>query len=182
MSLTLWLIGKNLPLGHFQKYEEEYEASPGQHRSSSDPTYWGEKQLRRVAGIIVNGLSQYKVAELIAKEWEQFHSRLRLDIRELCNGSQWRSGNVTKGVAYLDELLKGNVLRSQARGPVERRLVTVNGQLTSINRRINPAVAGAQRAHAAFSKPPHYHRMSTAEKRKFNQKMAAERRQNKKEW
>ena len=179
MSLTLWLISKNLPLGHYQRYEDEYKASPGMFIAENGD-YWGEKKLRKVAGTIVNGLAQYKVAELIAREWDRFHSRLRLDIRDMCNGSQWRSGNVTKGVVYLDELLNGSVLRSQHNGPTERKVIVVDGKLVRTKQRINMAAAGAQRAHAAFSKPPHYHKMSPAEKRRVNQRFAAERRKDKK--
>ncbi|GEM_PF-2384086 len=177
MSLVLWLIAKNLPLGHFEKHRQEYAADPSAGFFS--PTYCGEKMIRNIAGKIVNGLSQYKVAELVAEEWEGFHSRLRLDIRDICN-TETRSGNVTKGVAYLDKLLNGGLLRSQQIGPVRRDLVVVRGQLMSINRRINPAVAGAERAHAAFVRPPNYHKMSPTEKKRVNQKLAAERRRDKK--
>ncbi|OGN10037.1 MAG: hypothetical protein A3J46_04220 [Candidatus Yanofskybacteria bacterium RIFCSPHIGHO2_02_FULL_41_11] len=178
MSLALWLIAKNLPLGHYERYQDEYRQSPS---AGVFLPHAAEKKIHRIAGLIVNGLSQYKVADLIAKEWEGFHSRLRLDIRDICN-TQTKSGNVSKGIAYLDKLLNGNLLRSQPTGPVTRELRVIGGQVVSVNRRVDPAVAGAERAHAAFVRPPNYHKMSPAEKKRVNQKMAADRRRDKKDF
>ncbi len=178
MDLVLWLVGKNKPLGHFRKYqtEEAREAAGGGKPLSF--RYMGDKEVDRAAGIIVSGMSQYPVAELVAKEWDSFPPQLRMAITNIAN-TQHRSNNVTKGLTYLDKLLCGKVLSRQITGPTQRDLVTVNGILVSRNRRINMAIAGAERAHAAFVRPPHYHRMSAAEKKRVNQQLAAERRRDK---
>ena len=178
MELVLWLIGKNKPLGHFHKYqtEEAREAAGGGAPLSF--RYVGDKEVDKAAGIIVSGMSQYLVAKLVAKEWEGFPPQLRMAITNIAN-TQHRSNNVAKGLAYLDKLLSGRVLSRQVTGPTQRDLVTVNGTLVSRNRRINMAIAGAERAHAAFVKPSHYQKMSAAEKKRVNQQLAAERRRDK---
>ncbi len=176
-NLVLWLVGKNLPLGHFHKYQTEEAREAAGGGSPMSFHYFGSKEVYRAAGIIVSGMSQYPVAELVAKEWDGFPPQLRMAITNMAN-TQHRSNNVAKGLAYLDKLLSGRVLSQKVYGPTQRTLVTVGGRLISVNRRINPAIAGAERAHAAFSRPSHYHKMSPAEKKRVNQQLAAERRKN----
>lgn len=178
MDLILWLVGKNIPLGHFHKYQTEEAREAAGGRSPMSFSYAGSKEVDRAAGIIVGGMSQYPVAELVAKEWDYFPPQLRMAITNIAN-TQHRSNNVAKGLAYLDKLLKGRVLSKQFTGPTQRDLVTVNGVLVSRNRRINMAVAGAQRAHAAYSRPANYKELSHLEKRRLNKQLAAERRKDK---
>lgn len=175
MSLVLWLVSKNIPLGHFTRYQTEEARSKVGAGGPISFNYAGSKEVDRVAGIIVGGMSQYPVAELVAKEWDGFPPQLRMSITNIAN-TQHRSNNVAKGLMHLDKLLGGRVLSRQTHGPTERRIITVGGRLISVNRRINPAVAGAERAHAGFVRPPHYTKMSSAEKRKLNRQLAAERR------
>ena len=179
MNLVLWLVGRNIPLGHFSRYqtEEAREAAGGGAPMSF--SYAGSKEVDRAASIIVGGMAQYSVTELVAKEWNEFPPQLRMAITNMAN-TQHRSNNVSKGLSYLDKLLDGRVLSQKTYGPTQRDIITVDGHLVSRNRRINPAIAGATRAHASFARPPHYHKMSASEKKKFNQRFAAERRQDKK--
>lgn len=179
MNLVLWLVGKNIPLGHFHKYQTEEMREAAGGGSPLSFCYASDKEVDRAAGIIVSGMSQYPVAELVAKEWDGFPPPLRMAITNMAN-TQHRSNNVAKGLAYLNKILNGRVLSQKSYGPTQRSLVVVDGRLISVNRRINPAVAGAERAHAAFSRPPHYSKMSSAEKKRVNQQLAAERRRDKK--
>ena len=180
MNLVLWLVGKNIPLGHFHKYQTEEAREKAGGGLPMSFSHARSKEVDRAASIVVGGMSQYPVAELVAGEWDDLPPQLRMAITNMAN-TQHRSNNVAKGLAYLDKLLDGRVLSQKSYGPTERNLVMVHGRLVSVNRRINPAVAGAERAHAAFVRPPNYSKMSSAERRRVNQKLAAERRQDKKE-
>ena len=178
MDLVLWMVGKNIPLGHFHKYQTEEARGAAGGGIPLSFRYAGDKEVNRAAGIIIGGMSQYPVAELVAKEWDSFPPQLRMAITNMAN-TQHRSNNVSKGLAYLDKLLKGRVLSQKTYGPTQRDLVMVGGRLVSRNRLINPAVAGAERAFAAFVRPTDYNNMSPAKKKKVNQRIAAERRQDK---
>lgn len=134
------------------------------------------KKLDRVAGIIVNGLSQYSVAELVAKEWEVFAPQLRMAISNLANTTT-RSGNVTKGVAYLDKLLGGKIKRHETVQTERVVRVGTDGRLYRDSRAINRAAASASRAFAIVALPPGYDKMSPAQKRKVQQDLARIRRE-----
>lgn len=166
VSLILWMVERNLPLGHFKKYSGSEETRAFGIHTSKRP----EETARKIVG----GLSQYDVAKQVAKEWEIFPPLLRMRITDFC-ASNSHSGNVRKGISYLDELLKGKIRRRET-GPTERRLVERGGKLISEQRGINPAVAGAERAFAILSKPANYDKMTPAEKRRYNNEAARIRR------
>lgn len=168
-SKVLWLVALNLPLGHHHKYSEA--------DVEDRPAWWDSKKLENVAGKIVNGLSQYSVAELVAKEWDEFPPQLRMVITNTCN-TGWRSGNVTKGVAYLDKLLGGKVRRHEVSMPTERVVrIGADGRLFATRRALRPAVLGASRAFAIVALPANYKNMSPQEKRREQKKLADIRRQ-----
>ena len=170
-SKVLWLVALNLPLGHHEKYSEaDMEARP--HSGWMD-----EKKLAKIAGRVVNGLSQYSVADLVAKEWGVFPPKLRMEITNLCN-TGGRSGNVTKGIAYLDKLLDGKIRRREVSMHTERVLRTgPDGRLIATRRVLNPAILGASRAFAAIALPANYSQMSPKEKKRVHRQMAEVRRE-----
>jgi hypothetical protein len=176
-SKVLWLVSRNIPLGHHAKYgdkEMEVQAAWTTGYNNHDSV----KNLDRVAATIVNGLSQYSVAELVAREWEGFPPLLRMAVTNLINTTQ-RSGNVTKGIKYLDKLLGGR-LRRQERVQTERVVRTgADGRLYRDTQVINQAEAAASRAFAIVALPANYDKMSPAEKRRVQQELARVRRQSK---
>lgn len=177
MSKILWMIGRNIPLGHHERYGKAEMESQGVFGGSFFGSFSNPKRLDRVASTIVNGLSQYSVAELLAREWDSLPPQVRMAVTNLANTTS-RSGNVNKGIAYLDKLLGGKVRRHDV-GQTERVVRTGDdGRLYRDSRRINPAVAGASRAFGIIALPPNYSQMSPAQKRKVQQELAKIRREN----
>src|SRR3989344_7710337 len=110
MSILLALIHRNVPLHRSKnlKTEKDLERAFGLHFGA----HYSERDSRRLARRIVNACSQPVVAEQLAKEWNNFPSRLRMDITDIANeGGQ--TGNVSKGVAYANQLLGGKLLREE---------------------------------------------------------------------
>ena len=138
------------------------------------------KQLDTVVNAIVNQMSHPDAVELIAKEWGAFPSDLRMKLgwalNEAASGSGHRSNNKTKGIIRLNKMLNNAVLRQTDDRVTERDLRVRDGKVVSERRFVNPAAAGAERAHAAFVRPAHYAKMTPAEKRALNEQQAHERR------
>lgn len=171
-SILVYLLAKNLPLSHWPEYVGKVDT-----QFATD--YWSGKALDNAARKMVNALSQYSVAEQMAREWEGLPAQLRMRITAIANAARGFghiSNNVTKGIQHLDNLLGGKVLARQI-GPTERRLVIIGGRKVSVDREINPAIAGAQRAFAGYALPPNFSKMSKAEQKKIRTQLAAERRE-----
>ena len=83
---------------------------------------------------------------------------------------------MTKGIVYLDSILGGRVLRG-AEPVYESQLAVVGGRLVREKVRVDRAQAGAYQAFAGFQRPANFAKMSPAEKRRVNQQLAKERRQ-----
>ncbi len=180
-SLILWLLSRNLPLGHWPQYEGSREAADFQGGYSAIQVHFSsEKRVDNAARKIINALSQYSVAERMEKEWEIFPSILRMRITAIANevmtGHAHISNSVTKGIKYADDLLGGKIL-ARYRGPSEMTLKIVDGRKVAVRTRINSAVAGAERAFGGFVRPPNYATMSKAQKKAINRSLAADRRE-----
>lgn len=173
-SVLLWLLACNLPLSYWPKYINSPEFQKGL------PGFMGEKELNNAARLMVNALTQEIVQQRMAEEWEFFPPRLRQKItaiaNEARNGHCHISNNVTKGIVRFNDRLGGKILARQT-GPTERTLQIVGGRKVSVDRRINPAVAGAYRAFSGYAFPPNFSNMSKAEQKKVRQQLAAERRE-----
>lgn len=171
MNMILWCLCHNIPLGHFDKYNKgEIE---GEYRGGL--VYASQKEVDTAARKIVGGLSQYKVAEQVAKEWGSFGPGLRMAITDFANQSG-HSGNVMKGILYLNQLLGGKILRRAV--VVEERVLVERGGQTGaeFRRQRRSVVIGAERAFAAFVLPRDYNNWSPAKKKMYREQMARERR------
>ncbi len=173
--LTLWLIDKNIPLSLWRKKEEDFSGS-----DSCGVVFEGwnaGKELKNVVAIIVNSMSHHAAVELVAREWDSFPSILRMRLTQELNAANGtRSGNKTKGILRLNEKLGGRVLSKVDDRLTDRDLRVIDGRIISRQRPVNPAVAGAMRAHGAFTLPSDFDKMSPAAKRKIRKQQAADRR------
>ena len=169
-NIILWLVENNRPLSEYRKYAEGGEL---EHSASVQESYKA-KNWEKVARIIVNSLTQRDVALRVSCEWESFPSPLRMAITNICAEHQ-HSGNVKKGISYLNGLLGGKIRRHET-GPTERKLIVVDGRVIPDYHPVNLAAARAESAFAAVAKPSNYHKMSPQEKRKWSEEAARARR------
>ncbi len=174
MSLLSWMVEMNMPLHTWRSVLQN--KNPDLRYSG-----WNTKKLDTTARIIINGCANDEVVDLVVEEWDSLPSLLRKALTNEANLAlqQNRSGNKTKGLKRLNDRLGGRVLRSESSGPTDRKLRVIGGKLISEDRRVNPAVAGASQAHAAYELPPNYDSLPPAEKRKLREKLAKERREGK---
>ena len=176
---TIWLVRKNVPLSQWRKLEELGDMKPDKF-DSFDQTFGvhsSDKTLSNAANVIVNSMSHPDAVDLVAKEWNFFPSVLRMYVTMAMNEAfGTRSGNKTKGIVRLDKMLGGKILSKVDDRRTERDLRVIGGQVVSRQRRVNPAVAGAMRAHAEFALPPNYDLLTPAEKKKIQKQMNKERR------
>ncbi|OGY64643.1 MAG: hypothetical protein A3I89_02200 [Candidatus Harrisonbacteria bacterium RIFCSPLOWO2_02_FULL_41_11] len=137
------MVEQNLPLYRWQEYVKPEEPL----RYSG----WSSKNLEKTVRIIVNGLSSPEVVELVAEEFNSLPPLVRMALTNECNiaRNESRSGNKNKGIARLDQRLGGRVLKKTDERLTDRKLITVNGELVSVDQKLNPAVIGATRAYAA---------------------------------
>ncbi|QQG45328.1 MAG: hypothetical protein HYW89_00080 [Candidatus Sungiibacteriota bacterium] len=179
VSILLWCLRRNIPLARWREHTEAEikEASSG-FLGYAPTGGANDKQLREMARRLVNACSQYSVAERIAAEWPLWPALLRMAFTDIAN-SGWRSGNVSKGITHLDTLLGGKIRSHTVDVTTERRIQEVDGRLIRTIHGIDPARAGAERAFAPFVRPANYAKLSAAEKRRINQRLAKERREEK---
>lgn len=133
MSTTLNMLALNVPLSQWRKFEAEGRAGTGWHVG---------KNTDKTAAAIFAQLSHEETVALVAREFYNYPSDLRLILRTLCNAGNG-SGNVRKGVQRLDRLMGGKLLREEAH--VERFQAKTRDGWRSKN--VNPAVAGATRKY-----------------------------------
>lgn len=176
---TLWLIDRNFPLSQWRRKECDF---PDEDRASH-MTFEGwnsEKKLDNVVRIIVGSMSHTEAVELVASEWNFFPPILRIRLTQALNeAAGTRSGNVTKGILRLNKSLNGRVLSKVDHRMADRDLRVIGGRVVSRQRPVNPAVAGAMRAHAAFALPSDYKTLPPAAKRRIRKRQAKERRKDK---
>ncbi|MBU6141863.1 hypothetical protein KGO95_01930 [Patescibacteria group bacterium] len=172
MSLLSWMVESNIPLHTWRSVLED--KGPDLRYSG-----WNTKKLGTTARIIINGCANDEVVDLVVQEWDSLPQLLRMALTNEANVAlqENRSGNKIKGIKRLNDRLGGRVLRSEMSGQTERKLRVIGGKLVSEDRRINPAVAGASQAHAAYGLPPNYDSLPPAEKRRLREKLARERRE-----
>ncbi len=182
---TIWLIDRNIGISRWKSVEELSNIKPNELDSQSrvyhSGSYGDNKRLSNTVNIIVNSMSHPDAVELIAQEWGLFPPALRMGLtdamKEACG---IRSGNKTKGIIRLDKMLGGKILAKIDNRRTDRDLRVIDGEVVSRQRRVNPAVAGAMRAHAEFVLPPNYNQLTPAEKKKIQKQMNKERRQDRK--
>ena len=174
MGVLLNMVSANVPLHTWRTFAQ---TRPAQHAGIG---WFSEKKLDRVAGAIVAGLANDETIALVAAEWESLPALLRSRITLIANGQRGTSSNNrSKGIVRLDKLLGGKILSTIDRQVTERKLRVIDGKLVSVRQVVQPGVAGAERAFAAFTKPPGYSSWSPARKRAYQQEVAAARRQDK---
>ena len=178
---TFWLVDRNLNLSEWKKIEALKDIKPDRFDSLDSDYHSGlfgqGKLLSNRVNVIVNSMSHPDAVELVANEWNFFPPILRMRLTDEMNKAcGTRSGNKTKGIIRLDKMLGGKILSKFDSRSTDRDLRVIGGEVVSIQRRVNPAVAGAMRAHAAFALPPNYNMLTPAEKKKIQRKMTEERR------
>jgi len=184
-SILLYLLSRNLSLSRWPEFVNQKDdiSCPGSFSpnpfAKEAALSWGDKQFANMAGTIINSLTQRIVGDRLAMEWEILPPPLRKAIMAIVNevrGHGHRSNNVTKGIQYANQQLGGRLL-ARVSGPTERTLRIVGGRKVSVDKAINPARAGAEKAFAAFVRPANYANMSKAEKKELNRRLASERRE-----
>ena len=178
-STVLWCLARNIPLGHLKQWTVERIEKEGEnYRGGVGIGFLSSKEIENVGRKIVNGLSQYHVAERASQEWGLFGPALRMAVTRIAN-ELGHSGNVRKGIAYFDQLTHGKIL-SRVQAGEERVLKARHGQtFVGYRRPVSQAVMGAERAFAAFAIPPDYHKWSPSKKKAFREQLARERRASK---
>ncbi len=158
MSLMLKLIELNIPLSRWREYENDTT------RTTGAGFFWG-KNPQHTVDKIVNSLSHPDAVDLVARELKDpnFSSAMRSLIVQTCNDARGnRSNNVTKGILALDKKMGGAILVEKHFAPTER-VLTENGWS---NRRVDPAIAGAERKKNELLTRKDTSSLSKAEKRK----------------
>ncbi len=174
MSVILTLIQYSQPLHRCKEFKTENDlAKAFGHRSGGLSV--SEREVRNVARRIVSALSQYSVAEQVAKEWDMFPPVLQRYIMDIGNQGG-HSGNVGKGFAHLDQLLGGTIRRAPDTDVTERRLRVYDGELVSERHRIDPAKARAQALYANTQRPANYNSLSKRERKQIDRELSAARR------
>lgn len=173
-STALWCLARNIPLGHLKHWTKERIEQEGENYRGGIG-FFTAKEIENAGRKIVNGLSQYHVAERASQEWELFGPALRMAVTRIAN-EYGHSGNVRKGIAYLDELTGGKIL-SRVHVEEERVLKERHGKtFVGYRRPVSAAVTGAGRAFAAFALPRDYNTWPPAKKKAYREQLARERR------
>lgn len=180
---TLWLVEKKFHISEWKKIEALKDIKPDEFdsltRAYHSETYGMSKLLSNTANIIVNSMSHPDAVELVANEWDFFPPALRMRLTDEMNKAcGTKSGNKTKGIVRLDKMLGGKILSRADNRRTDRDLRVIDGEVVSRQRRVDPAVAGAMRAHAEFALPPNYNQLTPSEKKKIQRRMTEERRRN----
>ena len=170
--LTLRLLELNIKLSQWEKMKDSVEV----RLASPKAGFFSPKKVETIVNAIVNAMSHMDAVALVAKEWDDLPSAIRGPLTMALNEGRNRSHNKGKGILRLDKLLGGRVLSRTDNRLTERDLREVDGNLVSGRRFINPAVAGAERAHAAYAIPPNYHYLSPAEKKRVRRELTTARR------
>lgn len=135
MSIVMQMLAVNEPLCNWRKFKPEGRF-----------TYRAKEDTRKMAQMILKQCSHSEVVELVAKEFNGFPERLRIDFRTLASSENAASGNVRKGLQRLNEKLGGKLLSEKNERVVNTRVESVDG-VSYKRKRINESVAGAKRKY-----------------------------------
>lgn len=138
MSLVLRMVHRNFPLHQWERFVDGADGLGFR---------FGSKNPDKEARLIFNQLSHPKVVDLLAKEFANLPEQMRIQIRTLA-GSGNATGNVRKGVARLNDLLRGALLREEKFVQVTSRRVEGPNGVRFKKEAVNPAIAGAARKYA----------------------------------
>lgn len=140
MSIALKMIRLNLPLSGWKKFDPTNRGT------------WTQKEdTRKMAAIILRQCSHPDVVELVAKEFDSFPERLRIDFRTLASEPNAASGNVRKGLQKLNDKLGGKLLREEQYTTFNKRVETVDG--VGYRRiKVDEAKAAARRKYGIIGK------------------------------
>lgn len=138
MSLVMHMMGVNARLSGWRQFDVSGRA----------PNYRATKNTDKLAAQIVAQITHQEVVELLVREWTAFPADLRLQIATLCNArrDQPASGNQANFIKKLDERLGGKLLRTADADVTHRDRRWISGEMVFTDRRVDPAVAGAQQA------------------------------------
>lgn len=138
MAKILDMLGRNVPLYKHEAFEDSGSKGAGF-------SYYGKSE-DKMARLIFSQLSHDKVVPLLAREFNELPARVRLELRDLCNGGN-ASGNVRKNVQRLDNLMGGKLLKDKDQNLYQQvRVETIDGAHYK-RQVVNPAVAGAHRKY-----------------------------------
>lgn len=177
-SILLYLLEKNLPLSEWPNYQHiKAEESAPRFYSLGGPA--SSKEVHNQARALVNACANRLVVEQLAKELEDLPSILRVRFTQVVDDLRRKgsvSNNVSKGLGRLDELTGGKILARQT-GPTERTLQVIGGRKVSVERRVNPAIAGATRLYSADARPANYDKLSKRERKQIDREISEARRE-----
>lgn len=140
MSIALTMIRLNLQLSGWKKFDPTNRGT------------WTQKEdTRKMAAIILKQCSHPDVVELIAKEFDSFPERLRIDFRTLASEPNAASGNVRKGLQKLNDKLGGKLLREEFQQTFNKRVETADGARYK-RIKIDEAKAAARRKYGIIGK------------------------------
>lgn len=140
MSIALTMIRLNLQLSGWKKFDPTNRGT------------WTQKEdTRKMAAIILKQCSHPDVVELIAKEFDSFPERLRIDFRTLASEPNAASGNVRKGLQKLNDKLGGKLLREEFQQTFNKRVETADGARYK-RVKVDEAKAAARRKYGIIGK------------------------------
>lgn len=135
VSVALAMIEVNEPLHKWKTF-----------KSDGRFTYRPKQDSRKIAQIILGQCSHPDVIDLVAKEFNSWPERIRIDFRTLASDHQSASGNVRKGLQRLNKMLKGQLIREEFQVTVQKRVETKDGvHYKSV--KVNEARAAARRKY-----------------------------------
>ena len=173
MSVLMWMVANNIPLHTCDKLPTaDMEQRAGY-------SFGSRKDDKAIAETIVAGLTHPSVVALLAKEWNQLPSVVRMRVTQLANErhSHPSSHNQQKNIGKLDKLLGGEVL-SKSMQSTSREVRVIRGTVVSHHRPIRESVAAASRKYASYVKPAGFDSWPANKKRKWHEQMARDRREN----
>lgn len=161
-STLLWLIDRNIAPGRCTEWTEE-KINKGEDRYNPTGAF---RRPEEVARILVNACAQYAVVERLAEEWDLIGSGVRTRFTDLAKRG-WRSGNVTKGLLRLNERLHGKILT--------RKYAESTSSYEEFHGRTSSARDSIKDKFVRL--PADYQSWSPERKKKYQQQLARERRE-----
>jgi hypothetical protein len=131
------MIYANAPLHKWREFDVNARGNYGLR---------GKEDTRKIAAAILKQCGHNEVVELVAKEFDQFPERLRIDFRTLATQENAASGNVRKGLQRLNERMGGKLLREDNARVFNRRIETADG-VRYKRVEVNEAIAAAKRKY-----------------------------------
>jgi phage-related protein len=141
-SVVEEMVLRNHPLYRWQEFVSGQKDGAG---------FFSRKDPNKIAEAIVRQMSHPEVTKILAREFENLSPEVRLRVATFCNQSNM-TGNVRKEVQRLDHLVGGKLLREGGGITVNKRVEGREG-VYYVQKRVNPAVAGAMQKYAGYQKP-----------------------------